>query len=94
MNLKVGDEIELIISNVNNTNDLIKTIVKVVGILEKEIKCGEKGKMGCGIILGTKPYKEYYGLRLCLDCYKRESERRSKLTGHKPPDKFFGQVRK
>lgn len=92
MNFKQGDEIELVISNSNNTNEMIKVLVKVVGIPKDDFKCGERGKMGCGIILGARPFKEYYGLRLCLDCYKRESERRGKVTGHKP-DKFFGEKR-
>ncbi|GEM_PF-5501715 len=76
LNVKIGDEIELIISNINN-NELVKTLVKVVDIPKEDEVCSSCGCLlhGKGIIYIRQLYCDY--------CLRREQERRSQAqTGH------------
>lgn len=89
LNVKIGDTFELILSNVNNNNELVKTLVKVIDIPKKEERCS-----GCKCILHEKV--EFMKKFWCQDCVKREKERRSKIQMAHPVSKnaFGGNVSK
>lgn len=85
MNLKMGDEIELVVSNVNNTSELVKVIVKVTGFIKEPPKCS-----GCGIFLKGKKY-EYQRKLYCGDCLtRRKQELSAKQMGHPQYNTAFG----
>lgn len=85
--LRVGDELELELYNDHNINKKLKVMIKITDFVKEKEKCA-----GCGIILKGKAY-EFIKKLYCYDCLCRQKENKSKISGHKPPDKFFGQIR-
>lgn len=86
LNVKIGDTFELILSNVNNNNELVKTLVKVVDIPKKEDRCHF-----CRVILRGDDKTEFFKQMCCQDCKRRRSEEKSKeQMGHKRYGKEFG----